>query len=96
MKPKLAGHRTNLVQGLIMLNAAGPERNRTFFAKHFSMRYLHLSLIVIFGVTMPATAPFAADRAASDLRDIVTNYSADRGDLLREYDVPDSPVRRGG
>ena len=78
-----------------MLNAAGPECNRTFFARLFIMRCKHLSLIVIFAVMMAAMALFAADRAASDLRDIVTNYSADRGDLVREYDVPDSPVRPG-
>jgi hypothetical protein len=28
-----------------------------------------------------------------DLREVVENFEADRGDVLREYDVPDSPLR---
>ena len=48
--------------------------------------------MVILSVMIATTALVAADRA-SDLRDVVVNYTADRGDLQREYDVPDSPDR---
>ena len=57
------------------------------------MRFIHLSPMVILSVMIATTALVAADRASSDLRDVVVNYTADRGDLQREYDVPDSPDR---
>ena len=57
------------------------------------MRFIQLSPIMVLSVMAATTAIVAADRASSDLRDVVVNYTADRGDLQREYDVPDSPDR---
>jgi uncharacterized protein (DUF885 family) len=57
------------------------------------MRAIHVILLLSIVVVLAAKDAFAAEHAAPDLRDVVTNYTADRGDLTREYDVPDSPIR---
>ena len=57
------------------------------------MRLTYSCLLV--GISFAISSPdlSAADPVEKDLREVVSNYSADRGDLAREYDVPDSPDR---
>src|SRR5262245_55262270 len=59
------------------------------------MRTAFLKLEIVLGVLLFAlsAARSHAETSQSDLRDVIENYSADRGDLLRQYDVADSPNR---
>jgi hypothetical protein len=57
------------------------------------MRLTYSCLLVVTSLSISSPALLAADPVGKDLREIVSNYSADRGELTREYDVPDSPDR---
>ncbi len=57
------------------------------------MRLISACLLVAISCACSLQAILAADLAEKDLREVISNYSADRGDLAHEYDVPDSPDR---
>ncbi len=59
------------------------------------MRVRRLALLIVIGLGS-LTVAARSNRAASDepdLRTVVEGYSADREDLVREYGVPNSPIR---
>lgn len=60
------------------------------------MRFGHRSLSLVFGVSLVICSPclIAAATPEADLREVVENFAADHRDLMHEYGVTDSPVRK--